>query len=98
MDRYLEIFELPPARGSLPGPAAYALGVTLEGAWLALRLKSEPLLSRYQLAEVMKTHTYKIDKARVGLGYAPVVSTDQGFDRVAAWVREEGLAKGKRRG
>jgi 2-alkyl-3-oxoalkanoate reductase len=95
MDKYLEMFNLPPARGSIPGWAASALGVTLEGIWLLFNIDSEPLLSRYQLAEVLCTHTYRIDKAKADLGYQPVVKPADGFARVQAWVDAEGMARKK---
>jgi len=35
--------------------------------------------------------TYSIDKAKVILGYQPLVSMDEGMARVAEWLRAEGL-------
>ena len=91
MDKFLEIFELPPARGTIPTPVAKMLAYFLEYTWLLFKFKSEPLLARYKLAELIYTHTYKIDKAKKDLGYEPIVSNEEGFKKVREWALEEGM-------
>ncbi len=91
INRHLEIMKLPPAKGSIPGPLAYGVGAAFEAIWDVLKIKKEPLLSRYAVAELMYTHTYKLDKAKRDLGYEPPVSTEEGFKKLEAWAREEGL-------
>lgn len=90
IDRVLEIFELPPAKGSIPAPLANAAGSVIDVIWPLFKIQREPLLSRYKLAELLYTHTYSIDKANRDLGYDPPVNNEEGFKRLEAWAREEG--------
>lgn len=90
MDRILDIFDLPPARGSIPIPLARGLGIACEGIWSALKLKTEPMLTRYKLAEVTREHTYRIDKAKKDLGYETLVDNQEGFLRMVEWVDKVG--------
>jgi nucleoside-diphosphate-sugar epimerase len=92
INRLLDIMGLPRPRGSIPSRLAFAFGAICEGIWNMFSIKREPVLTRYKVAELAYTHTYNIDKARRDLGYKPRVSTEEGFSRLAAWVREEGLA------
>jgi len=93
MDRFLEILELPGARGSIPKWLAYGAGAVCEVIWNLFRIQREPMLTRYKVAELIYTHTYKIDRARNDLGYQPRVSNEEGFKRLAAWVKGGGLAE-----
>lgn len=90
INRLLQIMGFDPPRGSIPKGMAYALGGLCEAAWNIFRIEREPVLTRYKVAELIHTHTYNIDRARHDLGYAPRVSTDEGFERVAAWVKTGG--------
>lgn len=92
INRLLEIMGLPRPRGSIPSRLAYAFGAICEGIWNMFRIKTEPVLTRYKVAELAYTHTYTIDKARRDLNYSPRVSTEEGFTRLAAWVKQEGSA------
>ncbi len=42
---------------------------------------------------VVRSGTYSIEKARTKLGYEPTVSLDEGMDRTAAWLAEQGLIR-----
>jgi len=91
MDRFLDLFKLPPSKGSIPTPVARAAAFAIEGVWKTLNLKSEPVLARYSLAELIREHTYSIDKANRDLGYEPLVSTDEGYGRMESWIDEQGV-------
>ena len=93
MDRFLDIFQLPGAKGSIPKELAYAAGAVCEVIWTIFRIQREPMLTRYKVAELIYTHTYKIDRAKADLGYQPRVSNEEGFARLAAWVEAVGLAR-----
>jgi len=92
IDRFLDIFELPKTKGSIPVPVAQALGVGFEAVWAMFRIKREPMLSRYKLAELIRTHTYNISGSERDLGYRPIVTTEEGFVRIKEWVDAEGMA------
>ena len=64
---------------SVPGKLARALAAMTEGAWRLLRLKNQPPLTRFTAAMMSSAVTVRTDKARAELGYAPVVTVDEGI-------------------
>jgi nucleoside-diphosphate-sugar epimerase len=77
----------PPTR-SVPGWIARAAAPLAETAWRVLPLKGEPPLTRFAYWVSAQECTIDISKARSELGYAPVVSKEQGL----AELRESGAA------
>jgi nucleoside-diphosphate-sugar epimerase len=70
---------LTPPNLSISGSLARAFGGILEGVWNLFRLKSEPPLTHFAAAMASSECTIRIDKARAELGYAPVVSREEGL-------------------
>ena len=68
---------------SVPGWFADALGATCEGLWSTLPLKGEPPLTRFSAMIMSRDSVLKDDKARAELGYAPVVSVEDGMSQLA---------------
>ncbi|HYD86759.1 MAG TPA: NAD-dependent epimerase/dehydratase family protein [Vitreimonas sp.] len=64
---------------SVPGWAADALGAVCEAAWRTLALKGEPPLTRFGAMIMSRDSVLKDDKARRELGYAPVISVEDGM-------------------
>jgi hypothetical protein len=69
---------------SVPGWFADALGAVCETAWRALPLKGEPPITRFGAMIMSRDSILKDDKARRELGYAPVVSVEQGLQQLAS--------------
>ena len=82
--RQLEALGVEAPTRTLPLPAARAAAVGLEGAWRALRRKSQPPLTRTAVWLSAVEMTIRIDKAREELGYSPPVSIDEGLERLRA--------------
>jgi len=82
---------LPGPRAKLPYPVAYALGAALEATSYALKRKQEPMLTRYMVVKMGKTHTYSNQRAQKDLGYQSKVSIDQGLENVYAWIDAHGM-------
>ena len=70
---------LTPPRTSIPGLLARTLAAILENIWNLLRLKTEPPLTRFAAAMASSECTIRIDKARTELGYAPVITREEGL-------------------
>ena len=68
----------PPER-SIPAPVAAAVARGGELAWRLLPLKGEPPLTRFSLWAASQECTLDDSKARSELGYAPVISRDEGL-------------------
>jgi nucleoside-diphosphate-sugar epimerase len=75
---------LPVTQASVPTAAAWAMAGALEFAWRALRLETEPPLVRETVRLMGYPFTVDISRARRRLGYAPIISIEQGLDQLAA--------------
>lgn len=78
----LETQGIKPTKTSIPSPVARMLGIILEAIWKTLRLKSEPPLTYFAAAMASSDCTIRIDKAREELGYAPIITIEQGLDEL----------------
>src|SRR3954468_14991613 len=76
--RLLAPQEVEPGDGELPLPVARALAAGGEAAWRALPLPGAPPLTRMALWVSSLECTIDISRARAELGYAPVVSIEDG--------------------
>jgi nucleoside-diphosphate-sugar epimerase len=73
----------PPER-SIPVPVAGVLARGGELAWRVLPLRGEPPLTRFALWAASQECTLDDSKARRELGYAPIVSREEGLAELAA--------------
>lgn len=71
--------------GRISYRSARALGWVSELVYGTLRLSKEPLLTRFLASQLAKSHYFNISAAARDLGYIPVVSTEDGVERLAAW-------------
>lgn len=71
-----------PAR-SIPGAIARPLAWLVEGTWRLLRLKSPPPMTRFAISMMSRSVTVRIDKAREELGYAPVITVEEGLAQLS---------------
>jgi nucleoside-diphosphate-sugar epimerase len=83
VDRILAISDLPPVQKSISLRAAWRVGAAMEAAYTALRIRSEPPMTRFLAAQLGTCHYFDICRARRDFGYAPAVSTDEGMQRLA---------------
>ncbi len=75
----------PTAEKTIPFRAAYALGAVLEGVYSLLRLKGEPVMTRFLAEQLSTTHFYDISAARRDFGYQPKVSMIEGMKLLGDW-------------
>ena len=73
----------------VPLGVAFAFGAACEAAWLALRLRGEPPMTRFIAAELARDHWFDITAARRDLGYAPRVGMAQGMVELVAGLRSK---------
>jgi nucleoside-diphosphate-sugar epimerase len=94
IDEILDVAGLPPVSRSVSAPVARGLARAMELTHSALGRRGEPLLTRFVVAQLSKTHYFCIGAARRDFGYSPRVSTATGMERLARWLRSsEPLAK-----
>jgi len=86
VDAILAADGLPPVRRTVPTGLALAAGALLEGVWRLLGRRDEPLLTRFVVRELATAHWFNIDAARRDLGYTPIISIDEGLERLHTWL------------
>jgi 2-alkyl-3-oxoalkanoate reductase len=89
VNRILAAGGLPPVTRTISPALAYALGWTLEKIYAALRIQSEPRLTRFVARELSTAHWFDISAARRDFAYQPLVSLATGMERLSAWLERE---------
>ena len=84
IDELLTRAGLPRINKSLSLKSARRIGAVLEGAWRVLRLRGEPPMTRFVAEQLAGSHSYRIAAAQRDFGFAPIVTMDEGLERVTA--------------
>ncbi|RJX28725.1 MAG: NAD-dependent epimerase/dehydratase family protein [Desulfarculus sp.] len=84
-----EAASLPLPRRRVPYSLAYALAAACD-LLRSLGVKAPLMISRPYLIHLGRTWTFRDRRARQELGYEPVVSLEEGFGRLAAWIEQSG--------
>src|SRR5262249_41946335 len=71
---------------SLPAWLADSVGATCETLWTILPLKGEPPITRFSAMILSRDCVLRDEKAREEMGYAPVISVEEGLRQLAAQV------------
>lgn len=77
----------PPVTRKISPALAHFIAVLCEGVYSLLRIQSEPPLTRFQAHAMAKEHWFNIDAIKRDLGYAPLVSTEEGLRRLSEWLK-----------
>lgn len=86
MNGILAAAGVPPVTKHIAPGVAYAAGVVLEGLYTLLRKHDEPPMTRFVARQLSTAHWYDISAAQRDLGYAPIVSMQDGLERLKmAW-------------
>ncbi|RLT96879.1 NAD-dependent epimerase/dehydratase family protein [Ketobacter sp.] len=89
LKQILEKLDAPPPRYRVPFALAFAAGWVLENLYRALRVKQEPLVTRFIASELYRNHYFSIEKARRDFGYEPLYSFTQAEAKTLEYVRGE---------
>lgn len=73
----------PEPRRSVPSSAAWLAGAAAEAVWAARRRTDDPPMTRFLARQLATAHWFDLREARAALGWAPKVSLDEGFSRLA---------------
>lgn len=79
--------DIEPVRTTISYQAAYGLGALLEGCYRLAGRQEEPRMTRFLAEQLARSHYFSIARARHDLGYQPLVSTDQGMERLLTHLR-----------
>lgn len=86
VNRILDAGGLPPVTRTISPILAYLVGAVLEKIYTFCHLKGEPHMTRFVARELSTAHWFNLSAARRDFGYQPVVSFDEGIERLRAWL------------
>jgi nucleoside-diphosphate-sugar epimerase len=78
----LALAGIPPVKKSISARAARRVGAMMEACYAALRIRSEPRMTRFLAAQLSTSHYFDLTRARRDFGYAPRISTAEGMERL----------------
>lgn len=79
---------LPPVQKRISAKTAYRIGAVFEGLYSALRIRSEPPMTRFLAGQLAASHSYSIEKAKREFGYSPIVTVEEGLARLEPELRQ----------
>jgi nucleoside-diphosphate-sugar epimerase len=88
VNRVLRCAGLQPVTRSVNPRLAYGGAAFCEMLYRVLATEKEPVLTRFLVDEMVTAHWFDISLANRLLGYYPRISTEEGFERLARWIRE----------
>jgi len=93
INEILALVDIPPIGKKISFKAAWRVGAIMETAYRVLRLKGEPIMTRFLAAQLAKDHYFDISAAKNDFGYAPEVSTEEGMRRLKEFLHEGELSE-----
>ncbi len=91
INQILKTADVEPPKRKLSLKSAYRIGYAMELLYRALKLRSEPVMTRFIALQLGLDHYYNIDAAKRSLNYEPIKCRSASLQRIAPWLRE--LAK-----
>ncbi len=88
IDRILAAGGVQPVARTIAPSIAYAVGAALEAYYDLIGREEEPPMTRFVAKQLATSHWFDLTAAKRDLGYDPQVSTDEGLERLAAWLAE----------
>lgn len=86
---------LPRLKKHISAKSAWRLGAVFEACYRLFRIRSEPPMTRFVASQLSTSHWYDISAARRDFGYEPIVSVDEGLDRMEPDLRKWVAAAGR---
>ncbi len=83
----LNAADLPPVQKTVSHRTAWIIGTFFEIVYKLFKISNEPRMTRFVADELATSHWFDISAARRDLGYTPRVSTQEGLERLAAWLK-----------
>ncbi len=89
INRILACAKLRPVEQTIPTGLAYAVGMILEGIYKLLRMKDEPLMTRFVARQLSTSHWFDLTAAKNDFGYHPTISIDEGMQRLTDYLEKQ---------
>jgi nucleoside-diphosphate-sugar epimerase len=85
LDRLCRAAGAPPPRRRVPAAVARAAGTAVDGVWAVTGRRDTPPITRFLAEQLSTAHWFDQRRTRDLLDWAPHVSLEAGFERLAAW-------------
>jgi len=85
INKILHAANLPPAKKYVSANLAFILGSIVETIYKLLRIKNEPLMTRYVAKQLSVSHWYDLSAAKNDFSYSPDITTEQGMKKLAEY-------------
>ncbi|MEM7027100.1 MAG: NAD-dependent epimerase/dehydratase family protein [Pseudomonadota bacterium] len=82
LNRILACANISPIDKSVPSDIAYAIGACLETAYKILRIKNEPIMTRFVAKQLSTAHWFDISAAKKDFAFYPKITIEQGMQRL----------------
>ncbi len=82
INKILSAANLPAANKKVPESVAYWVGFILEKIYTVLKIKDEPIMTRFIARQLSTSHWFDLSAAKKDLNYKPEVSIDEGMKRL----------------
>lgn len=82
INKILATANIAPVTKTIPTGLAYSIGVLMEIVYKILNLKNEPMMTRFVAKQLSCAHYYDLSAAKKDFAYEPVVSIDEGMERL----------------
>jgi nucleoside-diphosphate-sugar epimerase len=86
VDSFLYAAGLPPVKGRVSASTAFLAGRCFESVYRFFGIQKEPPMTSFAAKELATSHWFDISRAKQDLGYAPLVSTQEGLRRLKQWL------------
>jgi nucleoside-diphosphate-sugar epimerase len=83
----LALAGLPPVTKSISTQTAHKVGAAFETLYRLIGLRSEPPMTRFLASQLSTSHWFDISAARRDFAYEPRISSAEGMQRLAGWVK-----------
>jgi Nucleoside-diphosphate-sugar epimerases len=87
INELLTIAKLPLVTRSISFQAAWRNSTFLENCYNLLGLRGEPVVTRFLVLQLARSHWFNISRAHHDFGYSPTVSTEEGLARLTAEIQ-----------
>lgn len=79
--------DVPFPTGTVAPLAAKSIGAAVEAVWAAGNIERDPPMTRFLAEQLSTAHWYDQRETRELLDWEPIVSIDDGLDRLTSWFR-----------
>ncbi len=86
INKILKAANAPLVTKKIPFKLANIAGSVFEFVYTVLDIKTEPPLTKFVVKQLSTPHWFNISSAKKDFGYTPVISTEEGMNRLSEWL------------